>query len=600
MPDDRNRSRTAAALLLVLLLSGLVYANTWSHELVGDDRKLIPDRQVLRDPWNVTSVFGEPYWGPDDNLYRPLTLWSLALDYRTNTALSLPGEDAALYHGINLTLHGLVGCLLYLFCLGLGLRRGTCLATSVLFAVLPIHTEAVAAIVGRAELLAALFGLVFLALHRARRLPVAAALCYLLALWSKESAIAFLPLAVWMDFCLKSPARRFWPVAYGIHSVALIGWLVLRAWVVGDAPWRVAFIDNPVAHGPLLERVLTAGRVQFDYLWLQLAPFGLSSDYSYDQIPVVTGAADVRLMLFAVLVVAALAVAWVVRVKHPIVAFAVGGYAILFAPTSNLLIPIGTIMGERLAYGPSMLTCLLAGYGAWMLRERYGRGVTVVFLVLILALVAVCVTRNRSWVDQESYVTQQVRSAPRSAKAQLNLGVLHLNQGEYEESTAAFLRAIEIHPDYAPAWNQLGRVRISVSDLGPALEALRRAVSLAPHNADAWNNLGLAQARSGDLAAALRSYSTTTALHPDFAPYHYNLALVLQQMGDLDGAAESYGSAIRLGTDIVDAHHNLGVIRARQGRLSDAERLWRQALALDPAHQASRNKLERLQRRPGP
>ena len=91
------------------------------------------------------------------------------------------------------------GWLLYRFSRAVGLSYWPALVVALLFAVHPIHSEAVAAIVGRAELLSALFGLCFLLLHQRRRLWPVGALFFFLALCSKESGVAFLPLALWMD-----------------------------------------------------------------------------------------------------------------------------------------------------------------------------------------------------------------------------------------------------------------------------------------------------------------------------------------------------------------------------------------------------------------
>ena len=201
-------SRSVVTAIGIALLTFLLYGSTLPNALVWDDRELIVHHPGLRNAWDLAELFGSPYWGADDYLYRPLTSWTLALNYRVNVGLGFPGEHPVGYHLINLLLHFGVGWLMYLFSRALRLSYWPALAVALLFTIHPIHSEAVAAIVGRAELLSAMFGLSFLLLHRRRVPSPVCALLFLLALWSKESGVAFLPLALWMDLCFRSQEKR--------------------------------------------------------------------------------------------------------------------------------------------------------------------------------------------------------------------------------------------------------------------------------------------------------------------------------------------------------------------------------------------------------
>ncbi len=166
------RIPSTRAYLLISCLSCLLYANTLTNELVFDDQRLIEEQTAIRHPWDFVATFGGRYWGEikkEDPLYRPLTIWSLALNYRVNRILSLPGEHPAGYRVANLLLHALASCALYRFLAQSGIAAGAGLAAALLFVTHPIHTEAVDAIANRSELLALGFGLTFLVLHGRRR-----------------------------------------------------------------------------------------------------------------------------------------------------------------------------------------------------------------------------------------------------------------------------------------------------------------------------------------------------------------------------------------------------------------------------------------------
>ena len=589
---DRN------ALLGIALVSLLAYANTLPiAELVSDDLELIPEHAAIRSPWDAPKILTSGYWGPDDYLYRPWTLWSFALNHRANALLGLPGAHPPGYHLVNLLLHLGVGGLLYLFLRSLRCPPWPRLAAALLFAVHPLHTEAVAMIVGRAELLAALFGILFLLLHRLRRAAPAAALCYLLAIGSKESAVAFLPLAIWMDRCLRERDQRPRWRTYGLYGLTLLGWLGLRASVLSDRPEGIPPIDNPLVQASLIERWLTACRVQLDYLRLQLAPFGLSSDYSYDQIPAVSSPLDPRFLSFVALVVTAAWLAWRLRRSHPLVPFAVGGYALLFAPTANLLFPIGTIMGERLAYSPSLLVCALLGYGVWQLRAVRGRTGAALLAIVLLICGALTVRRNATWSDMERYVRAQVSAAPSSAKAHYNMAVLHSEAGRSAASIESARRAIAIFPRYAEAWDRLGLALAETGDLPAAIEAHLRSTAIFPGYAGAWGHLGDAQLEAGRTDAGLDSYARAVELDPRSAGLRYRLGVAHQRLGQPELAEAAYRAAIELRPEFAPPYSNLGAIYAASGRYAEAAELFTKALEIDPDYAPARANLDRLRQR---
>ena len=107
------------------------------------------------------------------------------------------------------------------------------------------------------------------------------------------------------------------------------------------------------------QSLLTALSVQLEYLRLFAFPVPLSTDYSYNQLPIISSVINYRVILFILLFISAGWLSWKARRRHPVVGFCVLGYTILFGATANIVIPIGTIMGERLMYATSAMLCLL-------------------------------------------------------------------------------------------------------------------------------------------------------------------------------------------------------------------------------------------------
>jgi hypothetical protein len=208
-------------------------------------------------------------------------------------------------------------------------------------------------------MLAFIFGMVFLLLHRKRRSLIGCCLIYLLAMWGKETGLLFLPLVVAMDLMFPVegdllPWRR-----YASCSAVAGVWLLLRASALGSEPQPWAFIDNPIIGMSWFQSLLTALSVQLEYLRLFAFPVPLSKDYSYNQWPIISSVINYRVILFILLFISAGWLSWKARRRHPVVGFCVLGYAILFGATANIVIPIGTIKGERLMNATSAMLCLL-------------------------------------------------------------------------------------------------------------------------------------------------------------------------------------------------------------------------------------------------
>lgn len=491
----------AAAILVVLTIA--VYGNTLGNSLVFDDVGFLEGNDALRRPWDLAAIFGGQYHLFDlpTGLYRPLAVWSMTLDTWINLRLGMAPAAPAIFHLTNLLFHAAVAVALYFWLVTLAWPARWSLLAAALFVVHPIHSEAVNAIVGRAELLAALFGVLMLIWHRQQRHVALCALAYLLAMWSKESGATFLAVLVLADVAFNSNTNARWPIGrYVAYLATFAFWLTLRAVNLSGQVSAVAFLDNPLVDAPMLSRWLTAAFAQLEYLRRLILPVALSSDYSYDQVPVLSSLFDVRIVLALVVLTMALVLAWCTRRAHPVVWFAIASYAAFFATTSNVIFPVGTIMGDRLAYSPSIAICLLAGYGAWQVSRRGSPALgTAIVASLSLVFALLTVERNRAWSDELTFYTAQVASAPRSAKAHFGLGA--------------------------------ALSRVSRDDAAAVLE-YERAIAIYPAYPDAYLNLGNALRRLGaEPARVIAAYQGALGVDPSYAPALENLARYLMLQG---------------------------------------------------------------------
>jgi tetratricopeptide (TPR) repeat protein len=458
-PTSANASgawRRSAPGLLAAALAVLVYAGTLGHAQAYDDFFILRS-PLLAHPWNLKEFFAGGFYARPDRtlgLYRPLGQWSLVLNANLAKALTGKYDAWAVYHVVSVLLHAAASFLVFQ-CLSRVLQtRWVAGAAAILWALHPIHAEVAANITARYESLALIFGIGFLLAHRSGR-RILAALLLFGALGCKESAIALVPMAMGVDALFPNGGPRFDARRWIGPVVVVAIWMVLRWSAISDEETSAPYVTNPVAAAAFGVRALTAAKVQLLYLRDQLLPLWLSADHSFRQLAPIRTLADPFVLGFLAVAAVVATVAWLQRKRRPEIALCVLVYAVLFALASNFLLPIGTIMADRLAYAPSIFVCLALALLLARVRPR-GAGVAG---VAVLALFFGWQARARAavWKDELTLFRDEVRTAPESAKAHANLGDALRQHGELAEAVAEYQRALEIYPYWPEPYVGLGQ-----------------------------------------------------------------------------------------------------------------------------------------------
>jgi len=417
---------------LLMAATTLVYANSFSGLFEGDSGLLVAQDLRVRQasPENLALIFSQQYWYPnsDSGVYRPLVTLSWLLNY----SILGNGDRTAGYHAVNLALHLTNVILVWLLCIIIWDDVLPALFTAAIFALHPVNVEAVTNIAGRADLMAALGVLAGLLLHtqlgksaggRRPAILLGMFLAALFGIFSKENAVVLPAVMLLYDTVFRS-RREAGSVISGYVAVllALIAMFGVRHLVFSRLPLPdLPFVDNPLVGASFWTGRLTAVAVIWRYLALLLWPRNLSWDYSYNQIPM-AGPAD-GLAALAGLLLALAALAWLHR-RHAPACFFGMFFFIALAPTSNLLLIIGTIMAERLLYLPSIgfAGCMVAA--AFALSRRLGglraRYIAAGALILVIAGLGLRARlRNFDWTDGERLWSSGAETAPNSFKTHL-------------------------------------------------------------------------------------------------------------------------------------------------------------------------------------
>lgn len=379
VPLSAGRSRGAPAwlpgLAAVLLALG-VYAGALRNGYALDDVPVLQQNPAVQG-LDLRALLTGAYWPGSRELYRPLTLLSFAVE---RVAL---GDAPALFHATNALLHALATGLLFALLRRLGAGAGAAGAGAALFAVHPVHVEAVANLVGRSELLAASLVLLASLLFLSRRAPAVirvagAGLLYLLALASKEIAVS-LPALLLVMALLEGKregrpwrdAVRAWLPTAAACAVALGGYLALRASALGSGTGSRA--APYLADLSPADRLATAARLVPEVLRLLVWPADLSSEWGPGALDVATWAHPLAWAGVGIIVLLAAATWSGARRGEGWVAAAVAWAALAYFPVSQAAFPIGTMLAERTLYLPSAALAFLAPAAAAALQRHPAR-----------------------------------------------------------------------------------------------------------------------------------------------------------------------------------------------------------------------------------
>nr|XP_057930614.1 protein O-mannosyl-transferase TMTC3 [Doryrhamphus excisus]XP_057930615.1 protein O-mannosyl-transferase TMTC3 [Doryrhamphus excisus]XP_057930616.1 protein O-mannosyl-transferase TMTC3 [Doryrhamphus excisus]XP_057930618.1 protein O-mannosyl-transferase TMTC3 [Doryrhamphus excisus] len=622
----------------VLLLTGLVvgcYWNSLSCGFVFDDVSAILDNKDLRPSTPLRNLFLNDFWGTpmaeerSHKSYRPLTVLTFRLNYL------LSELSAASYHMFNVILHAIV-CVLFLRVCRLFLDRTSGLVAALLFAVHPIHTEAVTGVVGRAELLSSIFLLAaFLAYtkstggdHSIVWTPIAqTVLLVAAATLCKEQGITVVGICcvyevfVAQGFTLPMLLDTLRQVAQGkgafpytvlqmllkliVLVISTLLLVIVRVQVIQSQLPVFTRFDNPAAVSPTPTRQLT-----FNYLlpvnaWLLLNPSELCCDWTMGTIPLVESALDRRNLATLVFYVFLGLLAYrSITCRHSsakTVIMALSLIVLPFIPASNLFFPVGFVVAERVLYVPSMGFCVLVAHGFKIaLHKGYLKKIAWLMLGVLLTMHAVkTFNRNWDWESEYTLFTSALKVNKNNAKLWNNVGHALENQNNYARALRYFLQATFVQPDDIGAHMNVGRTYKNLNKSKEAEDAYLVAKSLmpqvipgkkyatrvAPNHLNVYINLAnLIRANESRLEEADQLYRQAISMRPDFKQAYISRGELLLKMNKLTDARDAYLRALELDRSNADLWYNLAIVNIEMKEPSEALKNFDHALQLSPRH----------------
>jgi hypothetical protein len=480
-------------LFFVFVAGVALYLPAAGYGFVQDDRAIIVSNPAAHSIPAALAAFDDPYWprGSGAGLYRPLTILSYAVDW------TVSGGTAGWFHVMNALWHGLA-TVLFTLILMRWLPTIGAVGAGLLFAWHPVHVEAVASLVGRAELLAAVG--IFASVLAARRHQWALSLvCAAAAMLSKEHGV-IAPVIILFDNWLSGPDAnklpRWFLIALGVVVVGFLwAWLAIGAAGAND-PASIFYGRSAV--GRLAIALPAVTRAAALLVW----PASLSSDYSPQVIPARDGFSAAALLGVFILVGVLALIIWSSR-RAPLIAFTAFVAALSYLPTANLLFPSGVALAERNLYLAAGLPAAAVGAVVVWLDARRGLRPAIATLGVVLLLCGGrSLLRLPAWRDNRSQLLTVLTEHPESYRAHASAAAVlagrHDTAGarrEYSQADSLFSGDPYVDAAYAI-------FLIGIGDTGAARPLVERARRSSRAERVAWRAQFLLFLARHDRAAA--------------------------------------------------------------------------------------------------
>ena len=620
------------ATIVVFALAALLYANTLGHGYVQDDAIVISDNFLTQQgfegiPGLLTNdtFFGFFKTEGKSRLvaggrYRPLTPVMFAIEYQ------LFGGKPWAGHLINLLIYGLTGILIFRFLFWIGGNALTKpghamffgLLGALLFIAHPVHTEAVANIKGRDEMMSFLLGMsaIYMTVRRQPRAKARvmdhalAALLFFLALLSKENAItliAIVPVTLWFF------TRQDWKsllVATAPYLVAAAVFLVIRGsvigWELGDPPRELLnnpflkIVDGRYVDFSLSEKFATITFILGKYLQLLFFPYPLTHDYYPRHVDLMKWS-DWQVLASLVAYAGLIAAAVFGTIKRRSYAYGIIFYLVTLSIVSNIVFPVGTNMSERFLYMPSLGWVIAICALITPIALNKPRIVQPIIALVIVTFSVMTVVRNPVWKSNYTLFLTDVETSKRSAKLLAAAGGElmaqkdevpegPLRQNRIKRALNYVIEAQEVHPNYKMSYLLRGNAHYYLGEWDAAIASYTRVLNMDQSSTEARNNLGIAYRDAGkyygeqqqDYQRAVAYLSEAIKYIPEDYDALHSLGVAYGLSGQPMMALEMFRRGVAISPDNATAHFNLGLAYQQVGDVGNAQKHRDIAIQLDP------------------
>ncbi|MES2592521.1 MAG: tetratricopeptide repeat protein [Bacteroidota bacterium] len=596
--------------MILIILGFILYTNSFYNEYALDDGIVIQKNEyVQRGIRGIPKILSTDAYDSfyrsmnakqqlSGGRYRPLSVITFAIEqqlFGSKEKAKTAEETAFIRHVINVLFYILSVVVLLYFLRDFIFKDNPLAAfiASFIFLIHPLHTEVVANIKSRDEILSFLFIILtfikLLSYHhtKEKKQLFYAVVCYFLAFLSKEYAITLLILIPMLLYITKNYTLKESIIATIPFILVAAVYLFIRFSIVGKGGdiENPDVLNNPFKFATSSEKWATKIEILNHYLRLLFYPYPLSSDYSYNTIPY-TNFGNVWVWVSILLHLSAITATIVLFFKRNILAFALAFYLLHLLLISNILMDLGATMGERLIYHSSLgFAISIAFFAAWSLG-KLKQQLTQKIIGIGLGILVTCgcalvvIQRNTEWKNDTTLFIADAKTVPNSALVNGNAGKAYIDMSEKPENKSQekeltiksiyhLSKSVLIHKEYVNGYLNLGVAYFKLKQYDKARENWDIAKRIYPNNPFLKTNLKLMGTVYYNEAMlkgkkqpfeALKLLEKAVEVDPKNADYWYNLGGVCYTVGDFEKARVAWTKTLLLNPDKEDAKRGMAAI----------------------------------------
>ncbi len=580
-----TKVNTKLAVILIILVVALVYANSLKNSFVWDDSIVVADNDFVKSWNNFHRLFNKSYLtkpsdidylgerdiGSGEFLYRPVSTLSYFIDF------SIWKLNPFGFHLTNLFLHIINVILLFFLIILITRSQAIALLASLLFAIHPVNAETVNMIAFRPNLLSFLFFVTSFILfikcnqHADKKKMYVYILSlgsFLLALFSKEMAIIFPVVLLCYDYFIKKMPNNIFAHLkkyYLGYASVLVFYLLVKFIVIGNV------VKQTVAYpmGNFYTNIFTMAKVFATYIQWFLLPINVHPTLPDDPNLISYSLFEPKVMISIVLIVFILVIAIKIRNKFPLVSFATFWFFVALIPVANILYSLTNYMSARYLYLASVGFCLVASFLlvkfpslkifkiSSVILQKISMNTAIIILIFYSIFTAI---RNIGFKNNTVFWMEMTENYPFNALVHSSLGSCFRKNGLLDKAISEYKIALSLDSNYAKDYNNLGVCYYGKGMFDEAVEEFKRALKLNPVLMSAYTNLGGVFGDKGLYQEAIRCFE----------------------------------KAIQLDEKFLNAYNGLGVTYARMKKYDQAKKTWEKALQIDPHNKGARENLQKL------
>lgn len=552
-----NLSIKNQLIILLIFAFGLNLNTLFNDYAIDDVVVLVGNSLVKQGIKGIPKILStESFYGYEKienelpgGRYRPLALVLFAFEYQ------FFGINPFVSHLINVLLFTLLVALLFRILQAYVFReqhKYLAFITCLLFAAHPIHTEVIANVKSRDELITFILLLVssFTFIKYSKKhsfwMLLSGLLCFFLALLTRESAAPFIAIVPLISyFFFNQSLKRSLLFSVPLVAVFII-YMAIRLLVVGFHMTSENNIMNaPFLYASHTEAFATKIFLIIKYLWLLVFPHPLSFDYGYNETPYI----DISSLTFIfsfLLLLGLIAYAVFTFRRRSLFSFTILFFMMTIFLFSNLIIDIGAPLSERLLFQPSIAFCVVLAVFYLKAKARLILLANSALILILLLYSAKTISRNAEWKNNETLCFTDVLIAPNSVRTNQYAAHRYLIKAEAEINK-------ELKESYF-------KMAISYDE---------KALKLFPHNQSAYRDMGSAYLGLNDYFKAADNWMQVYKLNRSdtavkkqidiISDLLYNEGNKKYKTGDIDGAIKHYTKAVELNESNADAWHNMSI-----------------------------------------